>query len=166
MAVPKHFETEKGTLLPLLNLRGKPYLTIAQRLVWLDERFDRYTIDMEYLKLEEDYAVAQSTVTIFDNEGNVLRKATSAKKETQKDFPDFVEKAGTGACGRALACIGIGTQFCIQDLDEGNRLADAPVPIAEKADKKPAAKKKSSFSTVKKEDKPETTTESNDDGWE
>jgi hypothetical protein len=42
-------------------------------------------------------------------------------------FPEFMEKAETGALGRALALIGYGTQFCADDLDEGDRIVDSPV---------------------------------------
>lgn len=48
--------------------------------------------------------------------------------ETLEGFGDFIEKAETGAIGRALALVGFGTQFCADELDEGPRLADSPAP--------------------------------------
>src|SRR5882724_12351699 len=43
----------------------------------------------------------------------------------------YVERAETRARGRALAALGIGTQFVGQDLTEGEHVADAPVrPLA------------------------------------
>jgi len=131
----KEFTTEEGTKLPLLNLRGKPYLQIAHRLVWLTEKYANYNINTEFLKLEDDYSICRATLHVFDAEGNLVRSTSATKKETQKDFPDFVEKSETGSIGRALATIGIGTQFCTQDMEEGMRLADAPIPIAQKASK-------------------------------
>lgn len=137
MAAPaKNFKTEKGTELPLLNLRGKPYLQIAHRFVWLTEKYDHYTITTDFLKLEDEYAIARSVINVYDAEGKLVKSASGTKKETKKDFPDFVEKAETGSCGRALAMLGVGTQFCTQDMEEGNRLADSPIAPA-----KPAAKK-------------------------
>lgn len=160
MAVPKNFITEKGTELPLLNLRGKPYLQVAHRLVWMTEKFHNYKVDTNFLKLEEDYAIARTEITIFNEDGSVLKSASATKKETKKDFPDFVEKAETGSMGRALASLGVGTQFCTQDLDEGNRLADSPIPPAKKT-----GTGKSTFSN-KPTTKKETKQESSDDGWE
>jgi len=42
-------------------------------------------------------------------------------------FTHYCERAETRALGRALAALGIGTQFVGQDLTEGEHVADAPV---------------------------------------
>ena len=133
MSVPSNFKTEKGTELPLMNLKGKPYLQVAHRLVWLTEAYKRYSVDTNFLALNEDLAIARTTVTVYDDTGMAVRTATATKRETKKDFPDFIEKAETGSLGRALAMLGLGTQFCTQDMDEGDRLADSPIPVAKKA---------------------------------
>lgn len=133
MSVPTSFKTEKGTELPLMNLRGKPYLQVAHRLVWLTEAYSRYAVDSNFLALTDEYAIARTTVTVYDETGQAIKAASATKKETKKDFPDFIEKAETGSLGRALAMLGLGTQFCTQDMDEGDRLADSPIPTAKKA---------------------------------
>lgn len=125
--IKRVFKTAKGTEIPLLNLKGKDYLQVAHRLIILDETYKSYTVQSEMISVTEESAVVKSTVTVYNDNGGILRQASSTKKETKKDFPDFIEKAETGSIGRALALIGIGTQFCTQDLDEGNRLADSPV---------------------------------------
>lgn len=122
-----HFKTQRGTELPLMNLKGKEYLLVAHRLVWLVEEADSYSITTEFLKLEEDYAIARTILTIYDKDGKAIKSATATKKETKKDFPDFVEKAETGSLGRALSMCGFGTQFSLPDLDEGDRIVDAPI---------------------------------------
>ena len=49
--------------------------------------------------------------------------------ETARGFPDYVEKAETGAIGRALGVLGYGTQFA-PEFDEGTeRIVDSPMPI-------------------------------------
>ena len=68
--------------------------------------------------------------TIKDNFGNVV--ATARKKETEAGFPDYIEKAETGAIGRALAMCGYGT-LQAPEFDEQDRLADAPVEQAKDA---------------------------------
>lgn len=120
-------KTEKGTILPLVKLKGKDYLQVAHRLMWFNERSERFTIETEFLLLTEDETIAKATVSLFDENRNLVKKTTATKRETKKDFPDHTEKAETGSVGRALAMMGFGTQFAIADLDEGDRLADAPV---------------------------------------
>jgi hypothetical protein len=130
----KSFTLKNGTELPLLSLKGKPYLLVGHRLVWLSEQVANYSIESEFPVLTADETVAHVTVTLYDEKGGITRKATATKRETKKDFPDHTEKAETGAMGRALAMLGFGTQFALADLDEGDRLADAPIE-AKKAPK-------------------------------
>jgi hypothetical protein len=60
---------------------------------------------------------------VKDGKGGI---ATGTKSEKAASFPDYIEKAETGAIGRALAALGYGTQFA-PDLDEQHRIVDAPV---------------------------------------
>src|SRR5207244_7317493 len=53
--------------------------------------------------------------------------ATATKSEKAASFPDYIEKAETGAVGRALAMLGYGTQFTGDELNEEHRIVDAPV---------------------------------------
>lgn len=119
--------TKKGTELPLMNLKGKKYLMVAYRIQWFTEEEPRFSIDTEFLKLDDEQTVCKATICTYDENGKLVRKATSTKRETKKDFPDHTEKAETGAIGRALIELGYGTQFALSDLDEGNRLADSPL---------------------------------------
>lgn len=125
--IKRVFKTAKGTEIPLLNLKGKEYLQVAHRLIILDETHESYTVNTELIQVSDVSAVSKATVTVWGKDGKILRSASSTKRETKSDFPDFIEKAETGSIGRALALIGIGTQFCTQDMEEGNRLADSPV---------------------------------------
>jgi len=109
------FTTEKGTELPLLNLRGKEYLEVKYRLVWFREDHPDWSIETQILSVTDVSAYAKATVR--NEEGRVI--ATSHKFESIQGFPDFIEKAETGSIGRALALVGYGTQFCADELDEG-----------------------------------------------
>jgi hypothetical protein len=120
------YRTSKGTELPLLNLRGREYLEVKYRLVWFREDHPDWAIETELLSVTDDSAYARATIK--DEKSRII--ATSHKFESKKGFPDFIEKAETGAIGRALALIGYGTQFCADELDEGDRIVDAPVDQA------------------------------------
>lgn len=119
----KTFKTSKGTELPFLNLKGKDYLQVAHRLVWFREDHKNASIKTEFLKLEESFAIAKATICTEDG----ITLAIAHGREDAKHFPDYMEKCETKAIGRALALCGYGTQFA-PELDEGERLADAPLP--------------------------------------
>lgn len=115
-------KTSKGTELELINLKGKQYLPVAQRLIWFREDKPTWGIETQIMA-EKDSAMARAVIK--DDAGKII--ATAHKTETLKGFPDYIEKAETGAVGRALALCGYGTQFALSDLDEGERIVDAPV---------------------------------------
>lgn len=156
----KTFTTPKGSTVPLTNLKGKDYLMVAYRLIWFTEEVPSFDIHTEFLLLNDDQAVCKATITVADETGKVVRKATATKRETKKDFPDFTEKAETSSIGRALAILGYGTQFALADMDEGARLADTPLaqvtPIAGDSGPSvaPVEKKRSSFKKLAKTEEP------------
>jgi len=119
------FTTKNGTELPMIDLRGKPYLQVAHRLVWFREEKPDWSIETKMLEHDANHAIFHALIA--DQTGRQI--ATATGHETKLDFPDFIEKAETKAIGRALAMCGYGTQFA-PDLDEGERLADAPVTQA------------------------------------
>ncbi len=99
----------------LIKLGKKDYLPVAGRLLWLNFECQNFTIDTELIEMSDKHAVFKATVTI--TQGQHLRKASSYKREDQNHFPDSVEKACTGAVGRALGMLGFGTQFT-DEFDE------------------------------------------------
>lgn len=106
-----------------MDMRGKPYLQVAHRILWWREECPTHSVETEFVILNEKEATAKATIK--DGAGRVL--ATSHKTETHKDFPaGHAEKAETGAIGRALALCGYGTQFA-PELDEEERIVDSPV---------------------------------------
>ena len=118
-----HFKTPKGTELPLLDLKGKQYLQVAFRIVWFREEKPDWGIETEILSHDKERSLVRA---IIRNEtGRIIAQAS--KQEDQFGFKDgHLEKAETGAIGRALALIGFGTQFA-SEFDEQERLADSPI---------------------------------------
>jgi len=105
--------------------------------VWFREEHPDWSIETEFLSIDAHAACARAVIK--DATGRII--ATSHKTESENNFPDFMEKAETGAIGRALALIGYGTQFCADELDEGDRIVDSPVPKRQEyATGKPSAR--------------------------
>ncbi len=130
------------------NKPARAYLNVQWRLVWFREQCPEGTIDTEELCVDLDREV-EKEVQVWNQQKRVSEKvtktakgyarykaivtdgkggrATGTKTETAVDFPDFCEKAETGAVGRALAALGYGTQFA-PEFDEGeHRIVDTPV---------------------------------------
>jgi hypothetical protein len=109
---------------------GRQYLPVAARLIWFRSEHPDWGIETKAIAIdmEKQYAIFESTV--FNAEGRLMAKG--AKMENIRGFGDWLEKAETGAIGRALAVCGYGTQFA-PDLDEsqGNSIdsVDTPYPM-------------------------------------
>ena len=126
---------------------SKDYLPVQWRIVWFRELCPEGIIETEEVEVDLDremeeeayvwnpekrksekvikrakgYARFKATVT--DGRGG---KATGTKSECAASFGDYIEKAETGAIGRALACLGYGTAFA-PELNEDHRIVDTPV---------------------------------------
>jgi hypothetical protein len=98
------------------------YLPVAARIAWFRKEHPLWSILTEVEKWGDKAVVMKATIK--DMLGSVI--ATARKKETEVGFPDYIEKAETGAIGRALAMCGYGT-LQAPEFDEQDRLADAPV---------------------------------------
>jgi hypothetical protein len=88
---------------------GRQYLPVSARLIWFRSEHPDWGIVTEIVEINHEKQYAIFRATIFNEEGRLI--ATSTKREDVKGFGDFIEKAETGAIGRALALCGYGTQF-------------------------------------------------------
>ena len=104
------------------------YLPVAARIAWFRKDHPYWSIITEIDQLADKAVVMKATIK--DMFGLVI--ATARKKETEIGFPDYIEKAETGAIGRALAMCGYGT-LQAPEFDEQDRLADSPVEKAKNA---------------------------------
>lgn len=117
------------TEITIIDISGKPYMEVSQRLVWFNETKGlSCTLETEIVKewtIEVDgkpLDLVRFKATIKELDGRVVRTAFKTKSvHNDKDY----ESCETGAIGRVLAHFGIGTQYATQDLEEKD-LADSP----------------------------------------
>ncbi len=153
----------------LIQIKGRngsaDYLPVQWRLVWFRSLCPDGTIETEIVHLdldreteEESYQWNSETrrsekvikrapgfavfrAIVKDGRGGM---AIGTKSEKAASFGDFIEKAETGAIGRALAALGYGTQFTGDEFDEQHRIVDAPVerkttaPVESSSEQRPA----------------------------
>lgn len=145
--LPRVFDPRKHLTDIKTNQGNKEYLPVQWRLVWFRSVCPEGTIETEMIHLDMDEYEAEVFVwnpdkrrtekvmkrdrgmaifraVVKDGKGGI---ATGSKSEKAAAFDDFVEKAETGAIGRALAALGYGTQFTGEEWDEAHRIVDSPV---------------------------------------
>ena len=98
------------------------YLPVAARIAWFRKDHPDWSIITKTEQLANKGVVMKAIIK--DANGRII--ATARKKETEIGFPDYIEKAETGAIGRALAMCGYGT-LQAPEFDEGERIADSPI---------------------------------------
>jgi len=107
----------------LIEIRGGAlYLPVAARVLWFREEHPDWTIETQIVEINSEHAYAIFRANIYDD--NMKLVSTGTRVEDASGFKDFVEKAETGAVGRALAHAGYGTQFA-PEMVEGERSGDA-----------------------------------------
>jgi len=140
----------KEHLMQLKSKEGlKDYLPVAWRLLWFREQCPqgkittaKILLDPEMDTTEEGYAwneekrksekvmkhakgFAVYHAHVEDGKGG---EAEGTKSEKAASFADYIEKAETGAIGRALAALGYGTQFAPDfEGDMPDNPVDSPV---------------------------------------
>ncbi len=122
------FKTPKGTVLPIMDLQGKPYLQVAYRVLWFREEHPEWLITSLFVKEDERGILAQANIL---DENSRVRAMAHAYIEVggNKSLMDLYEKAETAAIGRALSHLGYGTQFTGGE----EKIADGPVAPAKSA---------------------------------
>lgn len=104
--------------LPTVNIKGKEYVMVKDRVKSLREVFPDFSIMTEILNIDEESVTIRAT--IIDESGNI--KATGHAHELKGASPinrtSYVENAETSAIGRAIGLLGIGIDDSFGSADE------------------------------------------------
>ena len=83
---------------------GRQYLPVSARLIWFRSEHPDWGIATKPISIDTEKQSAVFEASIFNAEGRLI--ATGTKFENVKGFGDYIEKAETGAIGRAPASWG------------------------------------------------------------
>ena len=112
-------DLEKYLRSQIIRVRGgAEYLPVQARVHWFRTLNPLGRIETEMLFFEPNAQIAVFRASVYNNDDQLL--ATATKMETAKGFADYLEKAETGAIGRALALAGYGTQFAPELMETDN----------------------------------------------
>lgn len=98
------------------------YLPVSARIAWFRAEHPKLAIDTEIEALTEGKVRVRAT--IYGEDNTLLSSAMKTGDKAR--FGDYIEKAETGAIGRALSLAGFDLASA-PDLDEEDMLANAPI---------------------------------------
>ena len=109
-------EIEQYLRSQIIRVRGgTEYLPVQARVHWFRTLNPLGRVETEMVVFDPNAQIAVFRASVYNSDGKLL--ATATKMETAKGFADYLEKAETGAIGRALALAGYGTQFAPELLE-------------------------------------------------
>ena len=106
------------TKLKTVNIKGKEYVEVNERIKFFREHFKGWALTTEILELDDTRCVMKAS--IFDENDRLIATGTAYEKESSSfiNKTSFIENCETSAWGRALSNLAIGIDNSIGSADE------------------------------------------------
>jgi len=106
------------TKLKTVNIKGKEYVEVNERIKFFREHFKGWALTTEILELVDTRCVMKAS--IFDENDRLIATGTAYEKESSSfiNKTSFIENCETSAWGRALSNLAIGIDNSIGSADE------------------------------------------------
>jgi len=101
-------EEEMQPVLKTVNIKGKPYVTVDERLIYFRKHYKNYALETEVIEKTDNSILIKAVIS--DENSRVIATGL-AEEEKNSSFinkTSYVENCETSAWGRALANFGIG----------------------------------------------------------
>ena len=123
-----------------INIKGKEYILVKDRVLYFNENYPNGKIETELLsELNSEMVVMKATIT--PDVGNPIRIFTGFSQATWGDGyinkTAAMENCETSAVGRALGMMGIGVIDSIASADEYNKAQTQPIYTPKKTNNDP-----------------------------
>ena len=105
-------------MLKTINVKGKPYVPVNERLKYFREHYPEYGLTSEIIKVDESSALIKASIT--GPHGFIFAQgiAHEIADDGYINKTSHVENCETSAWGRALANFGIGIDASVASADE------------------------------------------------
>ena len=100
----------------MVQINGKDYVTVAERLALLHDQYDNVMIETEILRFDEEIVLVKAVLKI--EEKQFIGHAQEIIGSSKVNSTSALENAETSAVGRALAFAGFGVHGGIASADE------------------------------------------------
>jgi len=113
----QQMETKKAPKLKTVNIKGKEYVEVNQRIKAFREMYPNGSIMTEIISHQDGVCVIKAIV-ILDNQVRATGHAYEKEGSTFINKTSYIENAETSAIGRALGCMGIGIDTSVASVEE------------------------------------------------
>lgn len=101
-----------------VNIQGKEYVTVNERIKYLREKFTGYSMTSEITHINENGVIIRASIK--NENGQEVASGYAHEKQGSSfiNKTSFIENCETSAWGRALANFGIGVDSSVASADE------------------------------------------------
>ncbi len=107
----------------MVQINGKEYVTVAERLEKLHSEHEKVGIQTEVLRFDEEIVLVKAILSI-DDDKKFVGHAQEVIGSSEVNSTSALENAETSAVGRALAFAGLGVNGSIASADEIKKAED------------------------------------------
>ena len=121
--------------LKTIDIKGKQYVTVNERLKFFREEYPAWSLLSEIVSMDD--ATVCIKATIFDENGRAVAvgHASEDRQASMINKTSYIENCETSAWGRALANFGIGIDANVASADELANALDRQEALRQKIDK-------------------------------
>ena len=113
----QQMETKKAPKLRTVNIKGKEYVEVNERIKAFREMYPTGSIITEIVSHQDGVVVMKATA-IIDNQIRATGHAYEKEGSTFINKTSYIENAETSAIGRCMGCLSIGIDTSIASVEE------------------------------------------------